>query len=86
MDSTKSSSATSASSAVNSFDPRTLRRETFIADAEFHAELNSTNNRAAALAARGDIAMPLLVLAERQTAGRGRGANAWWSAPGSLTF
>jgi BirA family biotin operon repressor/biotin-[acetyl-CoA-carboxylase] ligase len=30
--------------------------------------------------------MPLLVLAERQTAGRGRGTHRWWSTPGSLTF
>ena len=29
---------------------------------------------------------PVLVLAGEQTAGRGRGANRWWSATGSLTF
>ena len=28
----------------------------------------------------------LLVLADHQTAGRGRGTNQWWSAPGALTF
>jgi BirA family biotin operon repressor/biotin-[acetyl-CoA-carboxylase] ligase len=27
-----------------------------------------------------------LIVAERQTAGRGRGSNRWWSAPGALTF
>lgn len=29
---------------------------------------------------------PVLVLAGEQTAGRGRGANRWWSANGALTF
>ncbi|MFM7072462.1 MAG: biotin--[acetyl-CoA-carboxylase] ligase [Planctomycetota bacterium] len=29
---------------------------------------------------------PVLVLTGEQTAGRGRGANRWWSATGSLTF
>lgn len=76
---------TSASSAV-SVDLVRLRRETSIADVEFHTELESTNNRATNLAGQVDLATPLLVLAERQTAGRGRGNNVWWSAPGSLTF
>ena len=81
------SSATSVSSAViGVFDTERLRRETFIAEVECHTELDSTNNRALALAANANSATPFLVLAERQTAGRGRGANAWWSAPGSLTF
>jgi BirA family transcriptional regulator, biotin operon repressor / biotin---[acetyl-CoA-carboxylase] ligase len=30
--------------------------------------------------------LPLLVVSEEQTAGRGRGANSWWSARGSLAF
>jgi BirA family biotin operon repressor/biotin-[acetyl-CoA-carboxylase] ligase len=30
--------------------------------------------------------LPLLVLTERQTAGRGRGANRWWASEGALTF
>lgn len=30
--------------------------------------------------------LPALVLAERQTAGRGRGSNRWWSGKGALTF
>jgi BirA family biotin operon repressor/biotin-[acetyl-CoA-carboxylase] ligase len=38
------------------------------------------------LAAEGDAPLPLLVLAERQTAGRGRGTNRWLSAAGALTF
>ena len=30
--------------------------------------------------------MPLLVIADQQTSGRGRGANRWWTGPGSLAF
>lgn len=30
--------------------------------------------------------LPVVLIADRQTRGRGRGANAWWSDPGSLTF
>jgi BirA family biotin operon repressor/biotin-[acetyl-CoA-carboxylase] ligase len=30
--------------------------------------------------------LPALVITERQTSGRGRGVNRWWSAPGALTF
>jgi len=32
------------------------------------------------------VKLPLLILAEQQTAGRGRGANRWWTGPGSLAF
>jgi BirA family transcriptional regulator, biotin operon repressor / biotin---[acetyl-CoA-carboxylase] ligase len=53
---------------------------------EHHAELGSTNDQALALAARDDLELPLLVLAERQTAGRGRGTNRWWAVDGALTF
>ena len=38
------------------------------------------------LARLDEAQLPLLVLTERQTAGRGRGANRWWSADGALTF
>lgn len=63
-----------------------LRAATFVAQAEWHAELPSTNDRALALAARDDLKLPLLILTEQQTAGRGRGANRWWGGHGSLTF
>jgi BirA family biotin operon repressor/biotin-[acetyl-CoA-carboxylase] ligase len=53
---------------------------------ERHAELDSTNNRAAQLAAQPSVTLPALVVAERQTAGRGRGSNSWWSSAGALTF
>lgn len=63
-----------------------LVAETFARSVEIHAELPSTNDRALELARCADVVLPQLVLAERQTAGRGRGANRWWSAHGSLTF
>ena len=52
---------------------------------DYHAELGSTNSYALELARRGDVE-PRLILAGEQTAGRGRGANRWWSADGCLTF
>ncbi len=60
--------------------------ETFIGTLEIHDELPSTNNRALELAERQDLELPALIVADRQTAGRGRGENAWWSAEGALTF
>jgi BirA family biotin operon repressor/biotin-[acetyl-CoA-carboxylase] ligase len=38
------------------------------------------------LAAAGEAPLPLLVLTARQTGGRGRGTNRWWSDAGGLTF
>ncbi len=38
------------------------------------------------LSQQPDLEAPCLVYAESQTAGRGRGANRWWSQAGSLTF
>jgi len=50
-------------------------------------ELPSTNDEALArLANLRDNQLPFLILADRQIAGRGRGANRWWSADGALTF
>ena len=62
-----------------------LRRETFVSFVECHAELTSTNDRALQLA-NGTAELPALVIADRQTAGRGRRDNRWWSADGALTF
>jgi BirA family biotin operon repressor/biotin-[acetyl-CoA-carboxylase] ligase len=61
-------------------------RETFVARAEHHARLASTNDRAVRLAAQSPGELPLLVLADRQTAGRGRGDNRWWTGEGSLAM
>ncbi len=66
-------------------DPFRVERETFVAEAEVHAELASTNDRALHLAQTA-TRLPRLVVALRQTAGRGRGANRWWADEGALTF
>ena len=51
----------------------------------FFPTLRSTNDHAAVMRRRGDLYAPAVVLAARQTAGRGRGTNTWFSAPGSIT-
>ncbi len=53
---------------------------------EHHATLRSTNDRAIQAAAEGDHELPLLILADEQTAGRGRGANRWWTGGGGLAM
>ena len=65
--------------------PRLLS-ETCLRQAEWHDQVDSTNDRASVLAARPEIEMPLLIGADQQTEGRGRGANRWWGAEGSLMF
>ena len=60
--------------------------ETFVRAVEWHDEIGSTSDRAIELAAAAQQELPLLVIAGQQTAGRGRGANRWWAAPGALTF
>jgi BirA family biotin operon repressor/biotin-[acetyl-CoA-carboxylase] ligase len=60
--------------------------ETFVARVEYHPILTSTNDRAVHCAAEGPGGLPLLIVAERQTAGRGRGSNRWWTGPGSLAM
>lgn len=68
------------------FDLQRIETETFIQGTEFHRELASTNDLALELSAADELRTPLLVLAERQTAGRGRGTNRWWSGDGALTL
>ncbi|HVW36477.1 MAG TPA: biotin--[acetyl-CoA-carboxylase] ligase [Pirellulales bacterium] len=54
-----------------------------LARVEHHPTLSSTNDHARQAAAEpGEF--PLLVIADEQTAGRGRGANRWWTGAGSL--
>lgn len=48
--------------------------------------VGSTNDLALRRACDDSIKLPLLVLADQQTTGRGRGANQWWSPRGALTF
>jgi BirA family biotin operon repressor/biotin-[acetyl-CoA-carboxylase] ligase len=48
--------------------------------------VDSTNGLARNLLVQGLDELPLLVWADVQTLGRGRGENQWWSDEGSLTF
>jgi len=60
---------------------------TFIRRAEHFDALPSTNDRALEIAASLSASVvPLLILTDRQTAGRGRGRNQWFAAEGVLTF
>ncbi len=56
----------------------------FLARMEQYRTLDSTSDLAKRRAADGENRLPLLIVAEEQTAGRGRGANRWWTGPGSL--
>lgn len=53
---------------------------------EYHEQIGSTQERARQLSADRHQKLPALVLAARQTAGRGRGSHSWWSDAGALTF
>lgn len=68
------------------FDVERLLRETFTAEVEVHDELPSTNDLALERSAQRELPCPLLIVAQRQTAGRGRGRNRWWAGGGGLTF
>ena len=59
---------------------------TFVSRIEFRERLPSTNDLAVELAVAAEAALPLLVITNRQTAGRGRGENSWWAEAGSLAF
>lgn len=63
-----------------------LLGKTFLSSAEHYAQIGSTNDRAKELAAKEHTSLPCLVWADKQTAGRGRGANRWWTGEGSLAF
>ena len=53
---------------------------------EHYEELSSTQDRARQCAGEPDCLLPLLVVADRQNAGRGRQGNSWWTGSGSLAF
>lgn len=74
-------------------DLKAIQTETFIEHLDYFESLASTNtwalNNLAPPANENPprtISLPRLVLTGRQTAGRGRGSNAWWSPEGGLTF
>ncbi len=51
-----------------------------------YAELRSTNDLAVEMRKRGELFAPAIILADSQTAGRGRGANRWHSGAGAITI
>lgn len=51
-----------------------------------HATLDSTSDEARRRVEAGGAALPFVVRTDRQTKGRGRGSNRWWSDEGSLLF
>ena len=67
------------------FDLDKLDKIPFLKSVEWFAELPSTNDLAKELA-KTDTKLPALILAEQQTAGRGRGSNRWLSQGNQLTF
>jgi BirA family transcriptional regulator, biotin operon repressor / biotin---[acetyl-CoA-carboxylase] ligase len=67
-------------------DADEIRKSSFVRHVEIYDELGSTNDRAAELASNVNIELPSLIVARRQTAGRGRGQHTWWAADGALTF
>ncbi len=75
---------------MSSFDLIRIRAESGIFCLDYHAELGSSNDRAVELlksheTAIPGIGLPLLVLTDHQTAGRGQHQRTWIAAPGSLT-
>jgi BirA family transcriptional regulator, biotin operon repressor / biotin---[acetyl-CoA-carboxylase] ligase len=68
------------------FDLDRIHRSGLVRHIDHHESLGSTSDRALELAAADEVPLPLLVLTEKQTGGRGRGTNKWWSADGALTF
>jgi BirA family biotin operon repressor/biotin-[acetyl-CoA-carboxylase] ligase len=75
--------------ADRNFSPADLERilaETWVDRVDYRQEMASTNSRALQLATERAECRCLLVLTDNQSAGRGRGANTWWSERGALTF
>ncbi len=65
-------------------DVQRLLREGCLTHVEHHDTLSSTNDRAREIARQVPTDETALVIADEQTAGRGRGANRWWTGAGSL--
>ncbi|GIX05411.1 MAG: biotin--[acetyl-CoA-carboxylase] ligase [Planctomycetaceae bacterium] len=63
-----------------------LESSGLVAAVEWFAELDSTNDYALRRGREPALALPRLIWADRQTAGRGRGAHRWWAERGALTF
>jgi len=71
-------------SGLDPIDPVALGHVAGLGQVAVLAEVESTMDRARELAADPSTATPALVVADRQTAGRGRRGAGWWQPPGSL--
>jgi len=69
----------------DSYDLARLRRDIKPFRLHFFPTVGSTNLHAAKLRKRNDLFLPAIVLTSRQTAGRGRGGNTWFSTAGCIT-
>ena len=68
------------------FDLARIRTKCGLNHIEFHPTVESTSTLAQELCEPLAELTPALVLAESQTAGRGRGSHRWWASEGALTF
>lgn len=68
------------------FDLKRILQSSLGKRLRFFESIESTNTLALELARDQNLACPQLLLAEHQSAGRGRGSNRWWSSHGALTF
>jgi len=78
---------------LEQFTPEVLQRlrtDTFVSRVEMAERVGSTSDWALSAVRETESDQPddypRLFLCERQTAGRGRGGNRWWSGEGALTF
>ncbi len=71
---------------IPAVDLNSVVEQTWIDQAHFLWQTDSTNSKALEHARRTQSDLTELFFTEAQVAGRGRGQHRWWSGPGALTF
>jgi len=71
-------------SSADPIDPAAIAAAVRLGGFEHLVEIGSTMDRGRSLADDPTAALPVVVVADRQTAGRGRRGAGWWQSPGSL--